>query len=153
MANKKKVPDNVITGLVYIVLGILFMIFRSNVLSWIMTIIGVLFLVRAVISLMDTDYTSAIVYGVLGLLAILGGWLFLTVILIIFGVVMIFSGAVAIYSNLKSKNYKGLIAPIITLVVGILLITSGFTVVDWFFIVFGVIFIADGAVTLFLGDK
>ena len=43
MANKKKVPTNtLIMAILYIVLGILFIAFRSGMLDWALTISGIL---------------------------------------------------------------------------------------------------------------
>ncbi len=144
MKEKINLDKRLVTAVLYVVTGLLFIIFRSGVLNWVMTAIGILFIVQAVFSAVAKNWTSAAIYGVIGLVTILGGWLFLSVVLIVFGVLLVISGVTAFIPEFKAKNYRGLISPSVTVLIGVLLIISHWAMVDWFFIVFGAIFVING---------
>lgn len=149
MANSKKMDAKLLTAVLYIVIGVLFCIFRAALLQWLLTIVGVLFVVQGVLSLVKKDMVSGAVSLVIGLLLIIGGWTFVEVIMIVFGVLMIVKGVLDLLEALKRKNN---VVPIVfaclTLAVGVLLIVSRWAMLDWLFILIGVFFIADGVLGL-----
>lgn len=148
MKEKINLDKGLVTAVLYIITGLLFIVFRSGVLNWVMTAIGVLFIVQAVFSAVAKNWVEAGIYGVIGLVVILGGWLFLSVVLIVFGALLVISGATTFVSEFKIKNYRGLVTPSVTILIGILLIVSHWAMVDWFFIVFGAIFVINGILKL-----
>ena len=153
MANQnKKLDSNLITAILYIIVGALFCIFKGEIISWIMTIVGVLYIVQGVMDILNKDLTKGIINCGIGVLILVLGWLFLTVASIIFGVLIIIKGAKELLEVLKAKkkNIFDLIAPIVTIVIGAMLIAGKF--LDWLFIVVGVIFIINGVLE-FLGKK
>ena len=87
-------------------------------------------------------------------LIILGGWLFLEIVLLVLGVVLVVKGILELVACLRfSKiNIVALLAAILTIVIGVLLIVSKWQVTDTFLIVIGVILIVDG-VFMFFGKK
>ena len=102
MKEKINLDKRLVTAVLYVVTGLLFIIFRSGVLNWVMTAIGILFIVQAVFSAVAKNWTSAAIYGVIGLVVILGGWLFLSVVLIVFGVLLVISGVTAFIPEFKA---------------------------------------------------
>ncbi len=153
MANQnKKLNSNLITAILYVIVGALFCIFKGEIISWIMTIVGVLYIVQGVMDILNKDLTKGIINCGIGVLILVLGWLFLTVASIIFGVLIIIKGAKELLEVLKAKkkNIFDLIAPIVTIVIGAMLIAGKF--LDWLFIVVGVIFIINGVLEL-LGKK
>ena len=50
---------------------------------------------------------------------------------------------------IDKKSRKHVIFAVLTLAVGVMLIVSKWALIDWFFIVMGVIFIVDGVLGLF----
>lgn len=147
---KKESLNNVgiLTAILYIVIGILFIVFKNDILSWVMTAIGVLFIVKAVFAAFEKARIDAAVCGVIGLTVILGGWLFLSIVMIVFGALIAISGITSLMQALKTKEIKQLIVPVITIVIGILVIVSHWVIADWFFIIFGVIFVINGILGL-----
>ena len=117
-----------------------------------MTIIGVLYIVQGVLDILNKDLVKGVINGGIGVLIIVFGWLFAAVASIIFGVLIIIKGAKELLECLKAKkkNIFDLIAPIVTIVIGAMLIAGKF--LDWFFIVVGVVFIINGVLEL-LGKK
>jgi uncharacterized membrane protein HdeD (DUF308 family) len=53
-----------------------------------------------------------------------------------------------IAKDFKKKGWMALIKPIITLIIGVFLIVAKWLLVDWVFIVIGVIFIINGIMAL-----
>ncbi len=153
MANVKKLDRNVLNGILYILVGVLFCIFRAALLKWLLTIVGILFLVQGVLSIAKRDMYGGVLGLVLGLLLILGGWLFVEVVLIVFGVLIIVKGVMDLMEALKHKNnLLPIVVACVTLAVGILLIVSRWAMLDWFFILLGIVFIVDGVLAL-VGKK
>lgn len=143
-----------ISALVYIVLGAMLCIFRTQMLNWAMTVAGIIAIVIGVLAILKGDLVYGIVTAAIGALIILGGWLFLEIVLLVLGVVLVAKGILELVACLRfSKiNIVALLAAILTIVIGVLLIVSKWEVTDTFLIVIGVILIVDG-VFMFFGKK
>lgn len=147
--SKKHVSDNVVYALLYILIGVLFIVFKNSILNWLMTIIGVVFIALGVIDILHKNLTTGIVEAVIGIVIILGGWLFVEIVLIVFGALLIVKGATDLVKQFQGKrNVVKIIISILTVALGILLIVSKWVVLEWFFIVIGIAFILDGAFAL-----
>ena len=149
----KKLSNDFFMAILYIVIGALLCIFKAEVLSWIMTVSGVLFVVAGVIDIVKyKNKTGGIVNIVIGAVILIAGWLILEVALIIFGVLIVVNGVKELLEIKKSKDILVYIAPIVTILIGVLLVVAQWVVFDWFFITIGVIFIVNGVFAL-LGKK
>lgn len=150
----KKFNSNLTSALMYIILGVLFCVFRAGVLDWLMTIAGVLFIVFGILDLVKGATTSGIINLAIGAVILLGGWFFLEVVLIVFGILLAVKGAIALINSLKALNKSifDIVFSALTVAVGIMLIVSKWALMDWFFVVMGVLFIVDGVLEL-LGKK
>lgn len=67
-------------------------IFRAQVLNVLLTVIGALFIAYGVIFLLRHEWTGGAVSPVIGIVLILGGWLFVEIVLIIFGILLTLKG-------------------------------------------------------------
>ena len=154
MAKSKKSNSNIVNALMYIIIGVLFCVFRAGVINWLMTIAGVLFIVFGVIDITKGGITQGVLNIAIGVIILLGGWLFLEIVLIVFGVLIAVKGVLSLATALKRKkaNAFEVLFAVLTIVAGIMLIISKWAIMDWFFIVMGVLFIVDGALAL-LGKK
>lgn len=148
MANSKKLDSNILNAILYIAVGILFCIFRSGLLGWLMTIVGIIFVINGVIRFINSDMVAGIVSAVIGVVVILGGWLFVDIVLLVFGILVIIKGVTDLIDAVKSKVTANIITACVTLAVGILLIISKWALMDLLFIILGVIFIANGVLSL-----
>lgn len=148
----KKKEQKMMTALAYILIGALFCILRSGLLGWLMTAVGVILVVLAVMDAMKKEYVSAIIKGVVGIVIALGGWLFVGIVLLVLGVVVLIKGVQELLKAIKDKETKALIGAIITIVFGAMLIASKFAMMDILFIVIGVLIALDGVLML-LGKK
>ena len=147
----KKFYSNLTSALMYIVIGALFCLFKASVLDWLMTVAGILFIVFGVIDLIKGGTTSGIINVAIGVVILIGGWFFIEVVLIVFGILLAVKGAIALANALKAlnKSFFNIVFAALTLVVGIMLIVSKWALIDWFFVVMGVMFIIDGVLGLF----
>ena len=148
MANfkTKKVNSSLLTALMYIVVGLLFCIFRASVLNWLLTIVGVLFIVLGVLDALNKNWVPAAI----GAIIILGGWLFVEIVLIVFGVLIALKGVTSLMDALKprKKSIADIVFAGLTIFVGVMLVVSKWLMLDWFFIVLGIVFIVDGILEL-----
>ena len=149
---RKKVSNNVMTAILYVVVGALLCIFKASVLSWIMTAAGVLFVVAGVLDIFKhKNTTNGIINIVIGIAILVAGWLLLEIALIVFGVLILISG-VKDFLAVKSKKPVAYVYPVLTILVGALLVIANWVVFDWFFIAVGVVFIINGVLSL-VGKK
>ena len=152
MAKSKKVSsDTLILAILYIVIGILFIAFRSALLNWLLTVAGILAIAYGIYLIIKKQIVLGIIFVAVGIALILGGWLFLTIALIVLGVVLIIYGAKDLITLLQAKG-KTPVFPVLvaclTILAGILLVVSKWAFLDWFFIVIGAILIVDGVLAL-----
>ena len=139
--------NSMISAVMYVVIGILFCTLRSGMLNIVMSLIGALLIAMGVINiLINKNNIAGILNIAIGLLVILGGWLFIKAALITFGVMIILKGPMDLLNSLKFKTVLGVLSAVITMVVGILVIFSNW--LDVLFLVLGVILIINGILTL-----
>ena len=152
MANSsKKVSNGVVSALLYIVLGVLFIVFKSGMLNWLMTIAGIVFIALGIFDIIKKRLTQGIIETVIGVVIIVGGWLFVEIVLLVFGALLIVKGVTDLIKacQSKSKDFSKILCAVITAIVGILLVVAKWVTLDWFFIVLGAVFIIDGLFALF----
>lgn len=138
----------VVTAIAYIVAGICFCIFKAGVLSWIMTIVGLLLIVQGIMRLVRNDQTQGIVYVVVGAVILIGGWLFVKVAMLILGAVLVCGAVMSLAGQKNPKGTASLVYDILTLVMGVCLMISPWAMIDWFFVIIGVLFVIKGALAI-----
>lgn len=147
--SSSKVTNNMVYALLYVIVGILFIVFKSGMLNWLMTIIGVVFIALGVYDIIKKKITNGIIEAAIGVVIIVGGWMFVEIVLIVFGALLIVKGVTDLISLFKgSKNVVSIIVAILTIALGVLLIVSKWVALDWMFIVIGIVFIVEGAFSL-----
>ena len=152
--SSKKLDYNLIAALLYIVIGVLFCIFKTRAIDWILTVAGVLFIAYGVYCIIKKLTVEGVVCIGIGVVILLGGWLFLEVALLVFGVLLCIKGVLDLLQTLKmrSKPLLSLIYAIATIVVGVLLIVSKWVLADVLILILGGAFIVNGVLALF-GEK
>lgn len=150
---KRKTKNNgnsaLLTAALYLLVGILFCIFKGSVLGWLFTVVGILFVVQGVLSILAKDTVSGAISLVIGLVLLIGGWTIVEIILIVFGILMLVKGVMNLFTLLRGKpSAMQLLTAAGTVLIGILLIVSRWVIFDWFFIIMGVFFIVDGVIAL-----
>ena len=150
MAKKSKLGLS--SPLLYIVLGALLVIFKSQMLSWAMTIAGIFFLVMGIIDLTKGRTMAGSINIIIGVAILVLGWLVLNVVLLVLGVLIAIKGVTELIDVLKRKrrNIIQLLFPILTIVIGVSL-ALGDALGDIIAIV-GILLIVDGILGL-VGSK
>lgn len=157
--NTKKITSSsnsyIITAIAMILIGVLFCIFRSSMLSILFTIVGALLIVVGIIKLVNKDYAIGIVDMAVGIVVITCGWTILDITLLIIGICAVIYGIYLFASNINilksAKGFalaKAIIVPLVVLLVGVLLIVSKWELSDAIFIVLGVLAVVDGVLML-----
>lgn len=153
MKNRKKSIDSThfIAAILYLVFGILFIAFRTQMLNWALTVCGALALLYGIYLLVQRLWLYGALYIALGLALILGGWLFLTIVLLIFGILILVVAIVSLIADLNRKPVKkiSVAADCVGIVVGGLLVVSKWYLLDWLFIVIGAVMIVNGVLLFF----
>lgn len=147
--------NNSFLGLLFIVLGIFFLMGADTTLKILFTILGAILIVLGATELFDMNWIVGAIELALGIIIIVCGNLILEYMLIILAIVVL---AYAIYllvsffvKNPKagaSKIILSLIAPLLLITIGILLILQYCGIAD-LFIVVGAISVAIGAFLVF----
>ena len=150
-----KKTSQLVSALMTLAIGILFVILKASVVGICITVLGVALIVTAVLDLIKKYVVSGVVKALLAATVLIIGWLLLDIALIILGIVLLVYGLLEIYKTVigavKDKNVGalaiilGLIEPVICVVAAIFLITNTGSAIAWTVIVAGVLLIIDGA--------
>lgn len=139
---------NILNCVFYAVIGILLLIFKADSLDILFTIVGILFIALGVYDVIMKSLIRGVIEAVIGIVILVCGWTIAEWVLLIFGILLIVKGALDLIQNL----HRGLIAwvmPIVTIVLGVLLVVSKFQDLDIIFIIAGIIFLVNAVLALF----
>lgn len=143
--------NDLISGLLFIAVGVLFCIFRNSILDLLLLIVGILFVIAGLVQIFaDKQFLAGLILAAIGVVLIVGSRLFLDIVLIVFGVLYILKGIADLVRALQTKRKNGLaiLTALLCVALGVLLIVLRSSAVSWLFIVIGVIFIVQGAVAV-----
>lgn len=144
----KKTNSELFSSLLYIIIGVLLVIFRSQTLGWAMTIAGVVFVVSGILDLVKKNWVGGAVSLIIGILILILGWAAAQIVLLVLGILIAVKGVVALIDVLKRKN-PGVFAvlyPVLSIVVGLMLAFGN--ALDMMIIIVGVLLILDGVIGL-----
>lgn len=146
MAKKKN--SEVFSSLLYIIVGILLVVFRSQTLGWAMTIAGLVFVVSGLLDLIKKNFAGGAVSLIIGIAILVLGWAAAQIVLLVLGILIAVKGIVALIDVLKrsKKNALEILFPILSIVVGIMLAFGNG--LDTLIIVVGVLLAIDGVLGL-----
>lgn len=147
MAKNKKGRE-LISALLYILIGVLLIVFRSEMLGWAMTIAGVFFIVSGVIDLVRKNFAGGAVSLIIGIAILVLGWTAAQIVFIVLGVLLAIKGVIALVNAIKTKGRPvlAIIFPAITIAAGILLAMGKLH--EIIIVIGGVILIVDGVLGL-----
>ncbi len=148
--------SELISAVMTLALGILFVILKANVIGICLAILGLALIISAIIDLVRKSITTGVIKAVLGVAVWIVGGLLLEVALIILGIVLLIFGVLELIKRLTASKQElplwawilGLIEPVICVIASIFLITSGGAALNWAVIVGGVCLIVDGILAL-----
>lgn len=142
----KKTNSELFSSLLYIIIGVLLVIFRSQTLGWAMTIAGIVFVISGILDLVKKNWAGGAVSLIIGItILVLGST---KIVLLVLGILIAIKGIVALIDvlNKKNKNVLEIIYPILSIVVGLMLAFGN--ALDIMIIIVGVLLIVDGAIGL-----
>ena len=148
MAKKSNQNSVLFTSFLYIIVGLLLVIFRSETLNWAMTITGAIFAICGVLELTKKNFAGGGVSLVIGIVILVLGWTLAGIVLLVLGILIAIKGIVALIDVFKKskKNALEILFPILTIVIGILLAFGNLTHI--ILIVGGILLAIDGVLGL-----
>ena len=144
-------------GLFAIVLGLLLFLLKGEVISIVLTIIGILVLVSAFFDWKNQRTNTGLVKLVVGICILFFGWLFVNLALFLLAAVIIIIGLKKII-QVKEQNPVNLsmqekvvvyAKPVLTVLAGAILLLNQGGVIDWIFMAVGILLIIEGALEFF----
>ena len=149
----KKSNNELISALLYIILGVLLIVFKGATLGWAMTIAGIVFIISGVLDVVKKNMTSGAVSLIIGIAILVLGWLATQIVLLVLGVLIAIKGVLALVDAFKrsKKNALTILFPVLTVIVG-LAIAFG-NGVDTILVVCGVLLAIDGVLGLLAALK
>ena len=151
MARKKN--SDVVSALLYIIVGALLIIFKARTLDIAMTVAGVVFIVSGIIELIRKNPVSGVISIIIGAVILVLGWTITEIVLLVLGILIAVKGIISLVQALKKRRKKLLqvIFPIITIAVG-LVIAFG-NGLDIAILIGGIILVIDGVLGLVAAIK
>ena len=151
----RKRGNGLATAVTLMLVGILFFIFKSDIISITMSLIAAVLIIMGVFSIVRKNVVSGVIKIVLGGLVLAAGWLVVEVALYIFAAILLIAGLVDLYRLSKIRTDKfslpvlmHIIQPIIYVLVAFCLFFNQGGTLSWVFTVSGIFFIIDGVVAL-----
>ncbi len=151
-----KFKEDQVSGLVNILLGILFIIFKGGVIGIALTLLGVCAIALGIIDIVNKATTMGVIKAACGVAVIAFGWIFVSVALIFVSVALIVMGILRIidaYKNMPVNATMGekilsYAKPCVSILAGLCLIFNQGGVINGLFIVVGILLIIDGILSL-----
>lgn len=149
MASKKSnlVANALIYALIYILLGVLFLIFKAAVAVWCVYALGVLLIVQGVLDMVNRRLVQGILEAAIGVLAIVFAAVITKYAILVLGIILLIWAVLRLFDSTR-KGPLTLLYIVGAIVVGVLMIVQPFTAADWFFIVLGILLIIEGVLCL-----
>lgn len=144
----KKSPE-LITALVSVLIGVLFVAVKGGVVSIAMTILGAGLIIWSIIDVLDKKIMPFVLKLVIGIVAIVCSWTITNIILYAFAGLMIAFALYQFYLLIKNnkRNFLDFLEPFFFMVIGLLLIFAQGAVIDTIFLVAGISLMVVGAVS------
>ena len=144
----KKQNNELISALLYIIIGVLLVVFKAQTLGWAMTIAGIFFVISGALDLIRKNYAGGAVSLIIGIAILVLGWLAVEIVLLVLGILISFKGIVALLAVFKRKHNNALdiIFPVLTVAVGLMLAFGNG--LDIMIVVTGVLLAIDGVLGL-----
>ena len=145
---EKKKNSELFSALLYIIIGILLVIFRTQTLGWAMTIAGIFFIVSGALDMIKKNYAGGAVSLIIGIAILVLGWVATAIVLLVLGILIAIKGIVALIEVFKQskKNALDFVFPVLTVVVGVMLAFGNG--LDIMILIVGILLAIDGVLGL-----
>lgn len=141
----KKRNSELITSILYVLIGLLLAIYKTQTLNWGMTIAGIFFLVSGTLDVIKKNYAGGAVSLIIGIAILVLGWLATAIVLIVLGIMIAVKGVVALVEILRKNKPNALevVFPALSIALGILIAFGNGA--DIVILIAGVLLAIDGA--------
>lgn len=149
----KKSNSELSASLLYVIVGILLIVFRSQTLGWAMTIAGVFFIISGILDILKKNMAGGAVSLIIGIAILVLGWTAAKIVLLVLGILIAVKGVVALIDAVgKSRsNFFRILFPILSIVGGLMLaFGNGLDIV---IVITGAILVVDGFMGLLASAK
>ena len=148
MENKKN--SELFSSLLYILVGVVLVIFKAETLGWAMTIAGIFFLISGILELIKKNWVGGAISLIIGIAVLVLGWTIAEIVLLVLGILIAIKGVVALVNVFKQthKNALQVVFPILSIILGLMLAFAFGDVVSIIMTVVGVLLIIDGVLGL-----
>lgn len=152
MAKRSRSNSNLSSALLYIVLGVLLIVFRGQTLDWAMTIAGVFFILSGIVDIVRKNWTGGALSLIIGIAVLVLGWTATQIVLLVLGVLIALKGLMSLLSAIKyRRSLLTVLFALLTIAVGVILaFGNGLDIV---LIVTGALLIVDGLLGLLGSGK
>lgn len=136
------------SALLYIVVGVLLVVFRSDMLELALKIVGIVFAVAGILDLIRKNWISGAVSVVIGVVVVLFAAFLIDFVMLVIGILIVIKGIVSLLGACvcKSKDILAYVFPVLTVISGcVLAFADGENVV---LLIGGIILIVNGALGL-----
>ena len=121
--SKIKKRSELVSSLLYILIGALLVIFQDRTIGWAMTVMGALFIVFGILDLVRSNWGGGAVSLIIGIAILVLGWVVTEIVLLVFGVLIALKGVIALIDALRAskKDVLDIVFSILTIVIGLML--------------------------------
>ncbi len=144
----KKNNSELFSSLLYIIIGVLLVVFKSATLGWAMTIAGIFFVISGILDYAKKHWAGGTVSLIIGIAILVLGWAAAQIVLLVLGILIAVKGLVALIEVLKKKKPNALqvVFPVLSIVVGLMLAFGN--ALDIMIVIVGVLLAIDGVIGL-----
>ncbi len=151
-----KKSEKIISALVLMAVGILFIILKDSFIGILMTVVGVGLIVLGIMDIFDKNIPQAVIKIVAGLVLIICGWAIVEAVLYILAGILLVLGVLLLYDQVKNRvschslleKVLAYATPTVCIVIGILLLFQMESMLNFIFIVSGILTVLEGGVLL-----
>lgn len=149
---KMKRTEKIFSALLTIALGVLLIVLQGDVISILMTVLGIGLLSFGIMDIYNKLVPPAVVKFVVGVVVILCGWVIVEAVLYVVASLLLIAGILLLYEKIKNKIVCNVVwqticeyaAPAICIVIGGLLLFNQGNTVSWVFIFSGSFTVIEG---------
>lgn len=145
---KKRQNSNITSPLLYIALGVLLMIFKTQMLNWAMTLAGLFFVASGILGLLRGRTVTGIINIALGVIVLVVGWTLVSIVLLVLGIFIAAKGVISLIETLKAPHKSALrvVFAALTIAIGVALAFGN--LLGNLIVFIGVLLVIDGILGL-----
>lgn len=151
-----KKTEKIIVSVLTIALGVLLMVLQADVISILMTVVGVTLIVFGVLDVFDKRMPPAVVKAIFGVVIVLCSWVAVNAIIYLVAAALLTLGILSLYEKVKSRiPCAGLWQTVCSyacsalfVIIGVTLFFCGEEESDWIFVFSGILTVLQGGLLL-----